>query len=156
MLTILGTGSINENQNAGEIDQALLRKVFAVNFDGLVHVTTTFLPLLRKAKDGYGAILNVSSILGSNEKQAQAEGNLHMTAYNASKAAVNSYTISLSWELCKHNIKVNCVHPGWTSTRINNFNPTAVSAEEGAKVLLPWALLGPEDKDKTGMYLTFL
>ena len=75
---------------------------------------------------------------------------LNLAAYNASKAAVNSYTIGLSWELRKEDIKVNCGHPGWIATRLNAFHKDGLKPEDGAKTLLKWALLGPEDKEKTG------
>jgi NAD(P)-dependent dehydrogenase (short-subunit alcohol dehydrogenase family) len=75
---------------------------------------------------------------------------LEVAAYNASKAAVNSFTIALSWELRKDDIKVNSAHPGWIATKINGFPSNGATVEQGAKVLLPLALLGPEDKEKTG------
>ena len=47
-------------------------------------------------------------------------------------------------------VKVNAVTPGFTSTKMNGFAEGGKSPEEGAKVILPWALLAQHD-DRTGM-----
>ena len=143
-------------QKASDLDPSLIRSVFSVNFEGLTNVTTIFLPLIRKARPGYGAILNVSSILGSNASMTKIDLLPNNTAYRASKAAVNAYTVALAWELKKENIKVNSVHPGWIATRLNGFHETAGPADKGAKTLFDWTLLGPEDGEKTGKKRVFL
>lgn len=56
----------------------------------------------------------------------------------------------MAQELKKEGIKVNAVTPGITSTKLNGFIPGGKTAKEGAEVLLPWALLGPDGK--TGMF----
>ena len=84
---------------------------------------------------------------------ASTRGPYPVTAYRTSKAAVNAYTIELAWELKEEDIKVNSVHPGFISTRANDFAKTAGTPEDGARVLLPWILLGPEDREKTGTFL---
>jgi NAD(P)-dependent dehydrogenase (short-subunit alcohol dehydrogenase family) len=39
-------------------------------------------------------------------------------AYNASKTALNVYTVHLAHELSNTNIKVNSAHPGWVKTEL--------------------------------------
>ena len=43
-------------------------------------------------------------------------------AYNASKAALNVYTINLARELINSPIKVNSAHPGWVKTELGGAN----------------------------------
>lgn len=111
------------------------------NLFGLIQTTVAFISLLRKSPEA--AILNVSSELGSNSSQSKS-GQFHAVAYNASKAAVNSYTIALAHELKEDGIKVNAATPGYTQTRMTGYNEIARSSKEGAESLAPWVLL---DKD---------
>ncbi|KAF8895242.1 hypothetical protein BD779DRAFT_1498351 [Infundibulicybe gibba] len=131
------------------MSRVFLVTAFEPNFFGLIQTTTTFLPLLRKSSNA--VILNVSTGMASNTEQARPDSIHHWVAYNTSKAAANSYTIALAHELKAENIKVNAVTPGYTSTKLNGFGEGGKSVEDGAKALLPWALL---DKDSpTGLYI---
>jgi len=104
------------------------------------------MPLLRKSRRA--VILNVTSEWGSNSSQSKEDIYIPAVAYKASKAAVNSYTIGLARELQAEGIRVNCVTPGLTSTKINGFASGGKTAKDGAKVLLPWALMN--EMDSTG------
>ncbi len=64
-------------------------------------------------------------------------------AYNASKAAVNVFTIHLAAELKGTNIKVNSVHPGWVKTTLGS-DAAPTSVLDGAKTSVAVALLGPD------------
>jgi NAD(P)-dependent dehydrogenase (short-subunit alcohol dehydrogenase family) len=143
LTTWTAIGSVGKTQSATDIDVSGLREVYETNFLGLVQTTTTFMPLLRKSRRA--VILNVTSELGSNSFQANWEIYIPAVAYTASKAAVNSYTIGLARELQTEGIRVNCVSPGFTSTKINNFASGGKTAKDGAKVLLPWALMNEMD-----------
>jgi len=137
---------VGKAQSATAIDIADLRDVHETNFLGLVQTTTTFMPLLRKSRGA--VILNVTSELGSNSSQANWDIYIPAVAYKSSKAAVNSYTIGLARELQAEGIRVNCVSPGLTSTKLNDFTSRGKTAKDGAKVLLPWALM--DEMDSTG------
>lgn len=130
---------MDKPQNATTVDVATLRAAFEPNFFGMVQTTTTLLPLLRKSP--HAVILNVTTDMASNALQAGPDSHLHVVAYNTSKAAANSYTIALAHELKPEGIKVNCVTPGFTSTKLNFFGAGGKTAKQGAEVLLPWALL---------------
>ena len=139
---VIAIANLEINQNPITISVSTARDIMEVNFFGVIQTTVTLLPLIRKSMSG-GTILNVTSIMGSNAFQA----NLHTTssrlsafsAYNSSKAALNSYTIALSHELKAEGIKVNAVTPGLTSTKLSTY--VGKTARAGAEVLLPWALL---------------
>jgi len=137
-----GVGKMEVDQNATSIGLPVLREAMETNFYGLVQTTVTFIPLLRKSD--HAVILNVSSDMASNTTQAKPDAGLHFVAYNTSKAAVNSYTIALAHELKKDGINVNVVSPGFTTSKLNFFTPGGKTLEQGAKSLVPFALL---DKD---------
>ncbi|KAK7031070.1 hypothetical protein VNI00_013670 [Paramarasmius palmivorus] len=144
--------------NAGH-DPKEYVQVFNTNFFGLVECTNTFIPLIRKAKPGYGAVVNVTSGLGSNSLQASPDVPrefLDANPYSASKAAVNSYTIGLAQEFKDEKIRVNCVCPGLVSTKINGYAEGGKTPRAGAQLLEPWVLLGPEDDDKTCKFFVYV
>jgi NAD(P)-dependent dehydrogenase (short-subunit alcohol dehydrogenase family) len=96
-----------------------LRQTFDVNFFAVIRLTQTLLPLLRKSEAG--RIVNLSSILGSlgvhsspNSPIAPAKA----LGYNASKTALNAFTVHLAAELADTKIKVNSAHPGWVKTEL--------------------------------------
>lgn len=98
---------------------ATIEDTFAVNVFAVVRLTRALLPLLEKAEAG--RIVNVSSILGSLTLQS-AEGSpiapAKAFAYNASKSALNAFTVHLADALRGTSIKVNSIHPGWVKTEL--------------------------------------
>ena len=93
--------------------QDILRKTFNTNFFAVVGLTQTLLPLLKKSLGG--RIVNLSSILGSNTLHATPGSFIYDAktfAYDASKSALNSFTIHLAHELKDTKIKVNSAHRG--------------------------------------------
>ncbi|KAL0574488.1 hypothetical protein V5O48_007463 [Marasmius crinis-equi] len=148
-----GTGGFGHPQTADEnMDLDVLRSVFETNFFGLVQVTKTFIPLLRKAKPGYGNILQNSMEWGSCTFQTSSHelASTKFAAYCISKSAVHMYSIALASELKEARIRVNACCPGFVTTKLNLFAPGGQTIEEGAKAFIEWGLLGPEDDDKTG------
>ncbi|KAF8913716.1 hypothetical protein CPB85DRAFT_1433901 [Mucidula mucida] len=122
------------------------------NLLGLISVCQAFVPLLRRSTPGYACIVTVTTDMASNGLMASPKGFLHsFIAYNTSKAAANSYTIALAKEL-DGEIKVNLVTPGFTTSKLNGFKEGGKTTKEGAEVIVPWALLGPEDKAKTCLF----
>lgn len=94
-----------------------LEATFAVNFFAVTRLTRALLPLVRKADAG--RIVNVSSILGSLSLHADPNSPIAGSkafAYNASKVALNAFTIHLADALKDTAIKVNAIHPGWVQT----------------------------------------
>lgn len=83
--------------------------LMGINFWGVVHGTTAFLPLLRRS--GGGHLVNISSVFGLVGVPTQS-------AYNAAKFAVRGYTEALRQEMAGSGLHVCCVHPGGIRTNI--------------------------------------
>lgn len=130
--------------NAADVPMDLLRRVFETNFFSLVALTKTLLPLIRKSPAG--RIVNLASILGSLQMHAEPGSPIYDSksfAYDASKTAVNAYTIHLAYELRGTKIKVNSAHPGWVKTEMGG--PAALmEIADGAKTSVELALLGDD------------
>jgi NAD(P)-dependent dehydrogenase (short-subunit alcohol dehydrogenase family) len=128
-----------------------LQSIFNINLFSLVALTHELLPLLKKSEAG--RIVNLASILGSLTIQAldpSPIAPLRKFAYNASKAAVNVFTIHLAAELKGTNIKVNSVHPGWVKTALGS-DAAPMSVPDGAKTTVAVALLG--DNGPNGRFI---
>jgi NAD(P)-dependent dehydrogenase (short-subunit alcohol dehydrogenase family) len=128
-----------------------LRATFEANLFAVHAVTKALLPALKKADAA--RIVNVSSILGSVSLQATKGSPTYSTklfAYNASKAALNVYTISLAHELRHTKIKVNSAHPGWVKTDLGG-SAAPMNVVDGAKTEVELATLG-EDGPSGGFF----
>lgn len=135
---------------ASDVPQDLLRKTFDTNFFGVIAVTQSFLPLLKKADAG--RIVNVSSGLGSLAENADPNSDykdVKPLAYNSSKTALNAFTVILAHELKDTNIKVNSADPGYTATDLNAHRGYK-TVEQGASVIVDLATF-PND-GATGGY----
>lgn len=138
-------GVLDEHgRSAIDVPIESLRATFEVNFLRQVELTQTLLPLLRSAEAG--RIVNVSSILGSltmNNDPKAITNDWRLLGYNASKAALNMFTVHLAHLLSDTGIKVNSAHPGWVKTDLGG-EQAPLDVEEGAKTMVELATLGPE------------
>lgn len=130
----------------------VLHDTFETNFFAPIALTRALLPLLKKS--AAGRIVNLSSILGSQALHADPAspiaGAKDMFAYNASKVALNKFTIHLADELKDTAIKVNSAHPGWVKTDMGT-DAAPMELPEGAKTGVDLALLG-EDGPTGGFF----
>jgi NAD(P)-dependent dehydrogenase (short-subunit alcohol dehydrogenase family) len=143
--------ALDATQKPSEVDMQTLRKTFDTNFFGTIAVTQALLPLIRKS--GAGRIVNVSSGLGSLTKHGDPAWEFYpvkLLAYNASKTALNAFTVMLAHELKDTAIKVNSADPGFTATDLNGHSGYQ-TVEQGAAVLIRLATL-PAD-GATGSFL---
>jgi len=130
---------------------SILRETFEVNFFAVVDLTQKLLPLIRKSSAG--RIVNLSSILASLTLHATPGSPIYDAktfAYDASKAALNSFTIHLAHELRGTKIKVNSAHPGWVKTEMGG-EGAQLEIEDGARTSVELATL--PDNGPTGAYL---
>jgi NAD(P)-dependent dehydrogenase (short-subunit alcohol dehydrogenase family) len=93
-----------------DCSREMLRAVFEVNLFGLQELTNRFVPVFRK--QGYGRIVNVSSVLG--ELALPFAG-----AYSASKFAVEAASDALRRELFDSGVAVCIIQPGPIDTRFS-------------------------------------
>ena len=146
--TFPGTGP---EHSAANVPQDLLRKVFETNFFAQVALTDALLPLLKKSPAG--RIVNLSSILGSLTLHADPKSpiyNAKSFAYDASKTALNAFTVHLAHELRDTNIKVNSAHPGWVKTDMGG-EQAPMEISEGGKTSAALATL-PADGPTGGYF----
>jgi NAD(P)-dependent dehydrogenase (short-subunit alcohol dehydrogenase family) len=129
----------------------ILRRTFETNFFSIVALTQMLLPLIRKAPAG--RIVNVSSILGSLTVHSDPSSGVYEKkafAYDASKTALNAFTVHLAQELRGTKIKVNSAHPGWVQTDMGG-SAAPLALSEGGKTSVQLATL-PEDGPTGGYF----
>ncbi|GAB4343220.1 MAG: SDR family oxidoreductase [Desulfobulbaceae bacterium] len=134
--------------SAATVTPAVLRETFEVNFFGLVELTQALLPLIRES--AAGRIVNISSMLGSLTLHSDPKAGLETIkplAYDASKAAVNMFTIHLAALLADTPVKVNSAHPGWVRTDLGG-EEAPMDPVDGARTGVALALL--RDDGPTG------
>lgn len=99
------------------------------------------------AKRQRGAIINIASIVA--HLPASGTGN-----YNVSKAGIVMLTRTLAVELCKLNIRVNAISPGWIKTEMNTDIRSDPAAEEAITKTIPFGRWGePEDIAGVALFL---
>lgn len=130
--------------STSKASQQVLRETFDTNFFAVIELTQALLPLLQKS--AAPRIVNLSSILGSNTLHATPGSpiyNAKELAYDASKTALNAFTIHLAHELNDTKIKVNSAHPGWVKTDMGG-EGAMLEIEDGAKTSVELATLGED------------
>jgi NAD(P)-dependent dehydrogenase (short-subunit alcohol dehydrogenase family) len=133
------------------VPQDVLRRTFDTNFFAVVALTQALIPLIRKAPAG--RIVNLSSILGSLKLHADPSSGIYdkkAFAYDASKTALNAFTVHLAQALVHTPIKVNSAHPGWVKTEMGGAS-APMELSEGGKTSVQLATL-PDD-GPTGSYI---
>ena len=137
----LDSETTHGTHHTSTLELDLIKKTFETNFFQVISLTQTLLPLLRKS--AAGRIVNLSSILGSLTLHTDPTSSIYGSkafAYNASKTALNAFTIHLAHELKDTTIKVNSAHPGWVKTEMGG--PEApLEVTEGATTSIKLALL---------------
>ena len=118
----------------GSMSDAAFDAVINVNLKGVFLCTRAVVP--HMIKNGRGAILNASSIVG-------LYGNFGQTNYAATKAGVISFTKTWARELGRYNIRVNCVAPGFIATDMVKSMPQSIL--DSMKSRTPLAKLGEPD-----------
>jgi NAD(P)-dependent dehydrogenase (short-subunit alcohol dehydrogenase family) len=143
--------AVGPEHSASEAPLDLLHKVFETNFFAQVALTKELLPLIKKSPAG--RIVNLSSILGSLTMQADPNSPVYHAksfAYDASKTALNAFTVHLAYELRDTKIKVNSAHPGWVKTDMGG-EQAPMELSEGGKTSAALATL-PADGPSGGYF----
>lgn len=130
------SGAVEFTQTSDAIRQ------FDVNFFGMVRMNKLILPIMRR--QGYGRIINIGSVAGTIPIPFQ-------TYYSATKAAINSYTMSLANEVKAFGISVCCVQPGDIKT---GFTDARNKCEQGDDIYngkISKSVGGMERDEQSGM-----
>ena len=109
--------------NSSTVSDDDVKETFQVNLFSVISLTQALLPLIKKSNAG--RIVNVSTILSSLTLHSAKDSPIQPAkefAYNASKTALNAYTVHLASELKDTKIKVNSGHPGWVKTELGGPN----------------------------------
>ena len=128
--------------NAGITRDALLLRMKDEDWDAVLTVNLKGAFLCTRAaskvmaKQRYGRIINIASIVGQMGNAGQAN-------YCASKAGLIGLTKSNARELAKRNVTVNAVAPGFIATDMTEVLPDKVKQELTAQI--PMERLGSAD-----------
>jgi NAD(P)-dependent dehydrogenase (short-subunit alcohol dehydrogenase family) len=103
-----GIGVAPAGAEESSMEQA--RSIFDTNFFGIVRMTRTVVPHMRR--QGRGRIINIGSVLGFLPMPYAA-------LYAATKHAVEAYSESLDHELRTRGIRVSVIEPAYTKTQFD-------------------------------------
>ncbi|MFC5969791.1 SDR family NAD(P)-dependent oxidoreductase [Halomarina salina] len=84
------------------------KTIVDINLHGTYHCCQVAGQQMQEQDDG-GSIVNFASVAG-------LEGSPYMSHYGSAKAAVVNLTKTLAFEYADHDIRVNCVAPGFVAT----------------------------------------
>lgn len=91
----------------GRVTQEVWDSLFDTNARSVLFTCKAVLPFMRERR--YGSIINISSVAAIASASS-------LTAYKASKAALNAYTQALAINNAKHGICANVIMPGLMNT----------------------------------------
>ncbi|MFE3203642.1 SDR family NAD(P)-dependent oxidoreductase [Embleya sp. NPDC059237] len=106
-LAVNNAGIAGPSGPTGEYDVAAWDRVIATDLSGVFYSMRHELPAILAA--GGGAVVNMSSILGTNGFAGQA-------AYVAAKHGVIGLTKTAAVEYAEHGVRINAVGPGFIET----------------------------------------
>ncbi|MBU1094076.1 MAG: 3-oxoacyl-ACP reductase FabG [Firmicutes bacterium] len=139
--------------NAGITKDSMTRKmtdeqwdaVINVNLKGVFNMTRLFGPLMEV--NGYGSIINISSVVG-------VFGNIGQANYAATKAGVIGLTMTWAKEFARKgaNVRVNAIAPGYIMTDILKTIPQEL-LDEFAKLTMLKRLGQPEEIASVALFL---
>jgi len=114
----INNAGINIIDNFEEVKIDDYEKIMRVNTQAPFMIAQSLISGMKE--NGYGRIVNVSSIFGHCTKEKRM-------AYTTSKFALVGMTKTMAVELAPHNILVNSVAPGFTETELT----TKILGEKG-------------------------
>ena len=105
---LVNNAGITRDGYAAKMTAEQFDKVVSVSLNGAFYCTRQVIPGMRER--AWGRIVSLSSV--------SAEGNAGQTNYSAAKAGIIGMSRTLSDELARKNITVNCIAPGFINTDI--------------------------------------
>jgi NAD(P)-dependent dehydrogenase (short-subunit alcohol dehydrogenase family) len=142
-ILVNNAGISGDGKTPDREDIDTFRRIYETNLFGVVAVTNSFLPALRRS--AHPRIVNISSGTGSltwaTGPQFPHRGTY--AAYRSSKAALNALTVYYAHTLAGDGIKANALAPGLRRTDLNasaaasDGDPTEAAAGAVRLALLP-------------------
>jgi len=99
--------------------------VLQTNLNSVFHLTSRVLP--HMVRQGYGRIVNISSVIGLH-------GNFGQANYAAAKAGIVGFTKAAALEVARKGVTVNAIAPGFIETEMIAAMPEEVRAGILAKI----------------------
>lgn len=93
--------------NFDDISENGWKTIVDINLHGTYHCSQVAGEVMKES--GGGTVINFASVAG-------IRGSPYMSHYGAAKAAVVNLTSTLAYEWADHDIRVNCIAPGFVAT----------------------------------------
>ena len=119
---LINNAGIGIFKPVGELSPEEWDQVIGTNLTGTFHFCRSALPYFRK--QGYGQIINISSLAGKNPFAGGG-------AYNASKFGVNGFSDALMLDHRQENVRVSLIAPGSVDTE---FSPRSGGGDSSWKI----------------------
>jgi 3-oxoacyl-(acyl-carrier-protein) reductase len=137
---LVNNAGITRDKSFKKMTKEMWDTVMNVDLTGVFLVTKQFID--QMAEDGWGRVINISSVIGE-------VGNFGQANYAAAKAALIGFSKALAREYARKNITVNAVAPGFIRTRMTEEVPPA--ALESIVKLTPLGRLGEPEEVAAGV-----
>ena len=126
-ILVNNAGSLVERLRTAELTEERWDEVFALNVKSAFFCAKAVIP--KMLEKGNGAIINVTSIAGSN---GGALGSIH---YSAAKGAMTTMTKGLAKEFGSQGIQINSVSPGVIDTPFHETFSTPEAMKNFANII---------------------
>ncbi len=118
---LINNAGINHLRSLQDLDDSTWAEMVQTNLTAALRLTQAYAP--RMAAQGWGRVLNVSSIFSIVTKEGRV-------AYSMTKAAINALTRSTAVEFGPGGVLVNALAPGYVDTALTrqNNSPEAIES----------------------------
>jgi NAD(P)-dependent dehydrogenase (short-subunit alcohol dehydrogenase family) len=122
---LINNAGVAESAPYHDTSDEMWDRMLAVNVTGAFALCRALIPPMIAA--GFGRVVNVASNAG-------LVGYAYSSAYCASKHAMIGMTRAIALEIARSAVTINCVCPGWVSTRMAEEATQRIAAKTGRGV----------------------